>query len=397
LGCFRVVMHSLSASEDLIHEYPRTNNTKHTKPSDQANPDMKLLWVTRLALPIFLKFFLLVPNPADYRIQAAANFTKPPFPQEAIKPQEQEKPAVAALTEVKQLSLTVVRLFGERKFDEALPLAKRALELADATLGSEHETVQGARLNLAEIYMSLKKYGDARKLVERLLATHEKTVGPDDAGTAVFLDKLGFVDYVQRDFGKAEAAYKRSLEIREKVFGREHPEFAASVFRLAEFYRLVGKFEVAQPLYEQAALLREKLLGREHPDYQLTRDKYYCLVYETTQGDKRKKKLDEFAQKLGTTSTSTVEAGVLNGRAISLPRPAYSDEARRQRLQGTVVIKVTIDETGKVIAAADMCNGNPLLVEASLPSARAARFAPTLLNGQPVKVTGVITYNYVQR
>ena len=79
---------------------------------------------------------------------------------------------------------------------------------------------------------------------------------------------------------------------------------------------------------------------------------------------------------------------MLNGRALSLPRPPYSDEARRRRLQGTVVIKVKIDETGKVIEAADMCNGNPLLVQFSLHSARNARFTPTKLYGQPVKVAG---------
>jgi protein TonB len=89
--------------------------------------------------------------------------------------------------------------------------------------------------------------------------------------------------------------------------------------------------------------------------------------------------------------------GVLNGQALSLPKPTYSEEARRAHARGTVVIKVTIDEYGNVIDASDMCGGNPLLVKPSLQSARGARFTPTKLSGQPVKVSGVITYNFVVR
>ncbi len=341
---------------------------------------MNPLLVFRLAVRLFLILVLVVILAPSKRIQATANFPKP-VPQEATEPPQQEKPNANALAEALQLSLKVVRLHGEGKFEEALPLAKRALELREAALGSDHETVQAARLNLAELYIALKKYGEARKILDRLLLTHEKTAGPDDPGAAIFLDKIAFLNYVQQDFSKAEAALKRALAIREKAFGREHPEFATSLHSLAEFYQLIGRFELAEPLYEQAALIREKLLGREHPDYQRTREKYFCVVYETTRGDERKKKLQEFTQRFGDLAKFTlidgIGGGVLKGQAISLPRPPYPAEARHRRLQGRVVIKVTIDETGKVIEAADMCNGNPLLVRSSLQSARAARFTMT--------------------
>lgn len=358
---------------------------------------MRLPWALRLALPLPLLSVLLLAVALAVCIQAVAN---PLFSQETKKAQEQNKSSAEALAEASELSRTVVRLHGEGKYDEALPLGKRALELREAVLGADHETVQGARLNLAELYTAMKKYGEAQKLVERLLTTHEKNVGPEDAGAAIFLDKLAFLAYVQRDFNKAEGAYKRALAIREKAFGQEHAEFATSLYALAEFYRYRGKLESAQPLYERAALLREKLFGRENPEYLQARDKYYCLAYEG-RGKDRDRKLKEFGEKLGVTSksakASTVDGGVLNGRAISLPRPSYPDEARRRRLQGTVIVRVTVDELGRVIEAADMCNGNPLLVAGSLQSARAARFTPTKLSGQPVKVTGVITYNFVQR
>jgi TonB family protein len=90
----------------------------------------------------------------------------------------------------------------------------------------------------------------------------------------------------------------------------------------------------------------------------------------------------------------TISAGVLNGKAISLPKPAYPPAARAVRAGGTVQVSVLIDETGRVISA-HAVGGNPLLISAAESAARAARFSPTLLSGQPVKVSGIITYNFV--
>jgi protein TonB len=89
-----------------------------------------------------------------------------------------------------------------------------------------------------------------------------------------------------------------------------------------------------------------------------------------------------------------ISGGVLNGKAISLPKPAYPPIARQAHASGTVVVQVTIDENGNVISAAAV-SGHPLLRAVAAAAARGARFSPTKLSGQPVKVTGVITYNFV--
>ncbi|HKP45752.1 MAG TPA: TonB family protein [Pyrinomonadaceae bacterium] len=89
-----------------------------------------------------------------------------------------------------------------------------------------------------------------------------------------------------------------------------------------------------------------------------------------------------------------ISGGVLNGKAISLPKPAYPPIARQAHASGTVVVQVTIDENGSVISATAV-SGHPLLRAVAVSAARGARFSPTKLSGQPVKVTGVITYNFV--
>jgi protein TonB len=89
-----------------------------------------------------------------------------------------------------------------------------------------------------------------------------------------------------------------------------------------------------------------------------------------------------------------ISGGVLNGKAISKPHPPYPPIAKAARASGTVTVQVTVDESGKVISAR-AAGGHPLLQQAAVQAAYQARFSPTLLSGQPVKVNGVITYNFV--
>ncbi|HLL76937.1 MAG TPA: TonB family protein [Pyrinomonadaceae bacterium] len=88
-----------------------------------------------------------------------------------------------------------------------------------------------------------------------------------------------------------------------------------------------------------------------------------------------------------------ISGGVLNGKAISKPEPAYPAVAKAARASGTVVVQITVDESGKV-ASASAVSGHPLLRQAAVQAAYQAKFLPTLLSGKPVKVTGTITYNF---
>lgn len=99
---------------------------------------------------------------------------------------------------------------------------------------------------------------------------------------------------------------------------------------------------------------------------------------------------------VATKTENAIQGGVLNGKAIALPKPAYPPIARAAHASGTVVVQVLIDEEGNVVSA-HAISGHPLLQAASVAAAREARFSPTLLYGEPVKVTGVIQYNFVSQ
>src|ERR1041384_270175 len=89
-----------------------------------------------------------------------------------------------------------------------------------------------------------------------------------------------------------------------------------------------------------------------------------------------------------------ISGGVLNGKAVRLVQPPYPAIARSAHASGQVRVQITIDENGNVVSAAAV-SGHPLLQGAAVAAARQSKFTPTKLSGMPVKVTGVIIYNFV--
>ena len=91
-----------------------------------------------------------------------------------------------------------------------------------------------------------------------------------------------------------------------------------------------------------------------------------------------------------------LSSGILNGRALRLVTPSYPAIARKAHASGTVLVKVVIDEEGRVIAATAV-SGHPLLLATCVQAAKDSLFSPTVFGNKPVKVTGVIQYNFIQQ
>jgi periplasmic protein TonB len=86
-----------------------------------------------------------------------------------------------------------------------------------------------------------------------------------------------------------------------------------------------------------------------------------------------------------------VAGGMLNGKAIYLPLP----EVPAGEASGVVLVQVLIDEQGTVIDARPV-SGPQQLHAAAVNAARLARFTPTLFMGEPVKVSGTLSYNFAR-
>jgi hypothetical protein len=85
------------------------------------------------------------------------------------------------------------------------------------------------------------------------------------------------------------------------------------------------------------------------------------------------------------------EGGILNSRVVFEVEPEYSTEAKKAKAEGTVIIRVRVDEEGKTYEAI-ACSGHSLLRQLTADAAYRTRLSPTLLSGKPVKVAGVLVY-----
>ena len=105
----------------------------------------------------------------------------------------------------------------------------------------------------------------------------------------------------------------------------------------------------------------------------------------------KNEKADSTPTKSG--DVKTISGGVINGKAVNLPKPIYPAAAKAVRASGAVNVRVTVDENGDIVSA-EAVSGHPLLRASATAAAREAKFKPTILSGKPVKVNGIIVYNF---
>ncbi len=298
------------------------------------------------------------------------------------------------VTEATRLAVEVAKLYDQRKYKEALPLAKRCLQIRDKLFTPADDALRTALNNLAELYMALQKYDDAEPLFQRLIKSYED-FAPADPRLVTALQRVALIKFVIGEHEKTEKLYRRALEITEKAHAPDDPPVASAASYLAEYYQAVGDFKRAEPLYQRIFAITEKHTPTgDSEDFRQARDRYACLLYKTGQ-EERARELEKLPLRPGA-SFPPIAGTVINGKAISIPKPPYPDEARAARVSGTVMVRVVIDEKGKVIRAC-ATQGPSLLMRTSELAAYKAVFMPTKLSGQPVKVTGVISYNFVAR
>jgi TonB family protein len=84
---------------------------------------------------------------------------------------------------------------------------------------------------------------------------------------------------------------------------------------------------------------------------------------------------------------------VLQGNAITRVEAVYPPTARMMRAFGTVKVQITISEAGRVIDAKAI-SGHQALRSAAVEAAYKWVFRPTTLNGAPIKVQGILTFNF---
>lgn len=309
----------------------------------------------------------------------------------------------AALKEANSLSGKVVELYNAGKLDEALVIAESVLTIRERVLPPNDLRIAVALANIAALQLAKKENDKAETLYRRALAMYEAAGEQDSAFVVNLLNRLVFVTASKRDFDKAELLAQRVVTIAEKKYQPQQLEMATALLNLAEVHRLKLDNKQARAVYARIVDIVERFAPAAVPkEVTLSLSNYLNLLYAQESG--KDSELTERITKLFIAIASSVppgaakeiQGGVLNGRAVYKPQPHYPASAKSFRAQGVVTVQVTVDETGKVIAAKAINNPpDPSLARVSEEAARRARFTPTLLSGMPVKVNGIITYRFV--
>jgi CHAT domain-containing protein/Tfp pilus assembly protein PilF len=165
-----------------------------------------------------------------------------------------------------RLNKQVEHLDAEGRYDDAIPLAERVVEITEQSFGPENRVTAGVLNNLGNLYLRTGAYTKAEPLLQRALAMHEKVLGPDHPETATSLNSLGILYRDTGAYTKAESFWQRALAIWEKALGAEHPLTAMSLNNLGILYRDTGAYTKAESFWQRALAIREKALGPDHPD-----------------------------------------------------------------------------------------------------------------------------------
>jgi CHAT domain-containing protein/tetratricopeptide (TPR) repeat protein len=243
-----------------------------------------------------------------------------------------------------RLSTQVVRLLGQGKAAEAVPLARQVAEARKEALGEGHPDYATSLNNLAALYYTLGDYGKALPLYRQALEVRKKALGEQHPDYATSLNNLAALYEAMGEYGQALPLYRRALEITKQALREQHPDYASSLTNLATLYCLMGDYGKALPFYRQALAIQKKALGEQHPAYATSLNNLAAL-YESL-GDYgkalplyrqalevRKQALGEehpdYAQSLDNLATLYCSLGDY-GKALPLYRQAL--EVRKQAL-----------------------------------------------------------------
>src|SRR5271154_6698955 len=161
----------------------------------------------------------------------------------------------------------------DRKRLMARPLAKSLLLLLALgfwILGCAGSLAKGddpyALNNQAGKLIEQRRYQEAIPIAERAVEAAKRALGPENPGTAVVMINLGFIFEKIGSYARAEPLYQEALRIRQKVRGPEHPDTAEILYALGELYYFMGEYAKAESLYQEALRIRQKVLGPVDPE-----------------------------------------------------------------------------------------------------------------------------------
>ena len=267
----------------------------------------------------------------------------------------QSQANAADLAEASELSRKVVALYSQQKFAEALLLAERAFKLREGLLGEDDVRVADAAANYARVHMALGNWSKADDYLRRAASIYEKSpAGARSLSHARTLDTLATVRrFWKSDFAGAAEAAERSLAIRELLPGVAESELISTLYALSELHELRGREKEALALHRRVIDIRERRAKDELYSLFVALERFICLAERIKLNEEAESAVarlfevsEEIKRKLNEprpAADTTVEGGVINGKALSKPPPPYPPAARDARVSGQVKVWITVN------------------------------------------------------
>ena len=190
------------------------------------------------------------------------------------------EPADSRIAETERLSQEISALEAAGKYREALPIARRKVELNTSIHGANDPITAGSLNELGELLFEAGDLHGARTQLERALVLRQETLGPRHPETAESLNDLGLVEGELDDLPAAREHFEQALAIREETLGPKHPETAESLSNLGMALQYLGELAAAKPYFERALSIREEVLGAIDPETAASLDNLGYLLQE---------------------------------------------------------------------------------------------------------------------
>jgi TonB family protein len=289
-----------------------------------------------------------------------------------------------------ELNKQVQGAFAAGDLSGAKTFANEVREMVERSYGTESSAAANAYLNLGTISIELTDWSDAATYLGKAYEIFAKAKKANGAQLLRILSLKAAAEENLEKRAEADGTYLQALEVVNSYNLKDSRETYSVILGAANALSRAKRFSAAQPLY-----LRSLRIAYEHFD--VTSDaRVNVLVYRHCLGDMdiriARTKLQEEEQRLKEVESKT--KNIKHGKATWLPAPRYTAESKARFEYGFALVRVTIDEKGRVAKAIPLCS-SPRLGGSALEAAKMARFEPTLVDDKPVAVQQLLVYRFI--
>lgn len=280
------------------------------------------------------------------------------------------------------LSLSAASVFADALTDARAAMnrgeyvnAEQMLNLAiDTAQHSKNPSALDLPLDLlAQVYQRQKNFSEASAVEQRRIDMWAGMYGDNAAVVARVLGQMSVMERQAGNLADAESHARRALAILMAAY-TDKPASAQAAVDMADVLFAENRKDEAEKTLTLAEKIFETSVG---PGSQLT----------TSVAARLK-------QPVSPPSAYRVGGQVSAPRVLSRVEPQYSEEARKGKLQGTILLSVVIDATGTPTQIAVLRPLGLGLDEAAIAAVSQWKFAPGMKNGTPVPVFSQIEMSF---